>query len=104
MVPIHLTADDLGNFITRTNTPLAVLGQYIDHPDIDVVHVQDESATYDATRWLITERGHRQFGFVGVSDDLPPGPRRLRGFTNCLAFCVQFYGVTTWHYSSRQRK
>ncbi|MCA9914097.1 MAG: LacI family DNA-binding transcriptional regulator [Anaerolineae bacterium] len=84
MVPIHLTTQDLGDFISRTNTPLAVLGLHIDHPQIDVVFMQDEKAVYDATRWLVEERQHRSIGFIGVPDDLPPGPRRFRGFMRAL--------------------
>jgi DNA-binding LacI/PurR family transcriptional regulator len=84
MVPIHLTTEDLARFINRTSTPLAILGLHIDHPQIDVVYMDDERAVYDATRWLIEERRHERFGFIGVTDDLPPGPRRFRGFMNAL--------------------
>lgn len=84
MVPIHLTDEDINNFITRSNTPVTVLGQHVSHPQIDVIFGQDEPAMYEATRWLITERGHRQLGFIGVPDNLPPGPRRFRGFKRAL--------------------
>lgn len=84
MVPIHLTTKDLGDFINRINVPLAVLGQHINHPQIDVVFMHDEKAVYDATRWLIEERQHRRIGFIGVPDDLPPGPRRFQGFMKAL--------------------
>lgn len=84
MVPIHLTEKDIDNFITRSNTPVTVLGQHINHPQVDVIFGDDEAAIYEATRWLITERGHRRFGFIGVPDNLPPGPRRFRGFKRAL--------------------
>lgn len=84
MVPIHLTHDELDNFLMQTNTPVSVLGQHIHHPNIDVVYVHDERAVYEATRWMIDEKGYRDFGFVGVADDLPPGPRRYRGFMRAL--------------------
>ena len=84
MVPIHLTTADLSQFIARTDTPRAVLGEQINHPRIDVVYAKDELAIQEATRWLIDERGHRRFGFIGVSDDMPPGPRRQRGFLRAL--------------------
>ena len=84
MVPIHLTVQDLDDFISRSNTPLTVLGPQINHPHIDVIYGHDELAIYDATRWLITERGHQRLGFIGVPDDLPPGPRRFRGFKRAL--------------------
>jgi len=84
MVPQHLTAEDLDELITRTHTPLVVLGQHIQHPLIDVIYAQDKQAVYQATRWLITDRGHTRLGVVAVPNDLPPGPRRLRGFMKAL--------------------
>jgi DNA-binding LacI/PurR family transcriptional regulator len=84
MVPIHLTIDDIDTFISETNAPLAVLGQHIEHPDVDVVCVNDISATYESVRWMIEVRGYTSIGFVGVADDLPPGPRRFRGFQQAL--------------------
>lgn len=84
MVPQHLTAEDLDGFMSRTGTPVVVLGSQIDHPRIDVIHAHDEQAIYDATRWLIEERGHRRFGVIGVDDVFPPGPRRMRGIARAL--------------------
>lgn len=84
MVPYHLTSEDLGRFLHENKAPITVLGEHIDHENIDVVYVNDERACYEATRWMITERGYTRFGFVGVEDDLPPGPRRFRGFLRSL--------------------
>jgi DNA-binding LacI/PurR family transcriptional regulator len=84
MVPIHLTNADLDHYVSQTHIPFVVLAEYITHPNIDVVYVDDQRATYEATRWLIDECGHRKIGYVGVPEYLPPGPRRLRGFTQAL--------------------
>ena len=84
MVPIHLSMQDLDDFYMRTDTPITVLGQHVNHPNIDVVYVQDDQAIYEATLWLIEEKGHTQLGFVGVPDNLPPGPRRRRGFLRAI--------------------
>lgn len=84
MVPMHLTDEDLDDFITRTNTPLAVLGRHVQHPYIDVVYVDDEQAIYDVTMWLVQEQHHKSVGYVGVPDNLPPGPRRYRGFQRAM--------------------
>lgn len=84
MVPIHLTNDDLDRFMTETNTPIAVLGKQINHPNIDVAHVDGEKAMYEVTRWMINERGYTSLGFVGVPDDLPPAIPRARGFNRAL--------------------
>lgn len=80
MVPIHLTEKDLQDLYRQTGTPIVALGQQVTHPQIDVVYADDERSIYEATRWLIEEKGHTELGFVGVPDILPPGPRRRRGF------------------------
>jgi DNA-binding LacI/PurR family transcriptional regulator len=85
MVPQHLTEDDLDDFIARTNSPLVVLGQHITHPYLDVIYAEDERAVYEATRWLSDDLGHRRLGLINVPQDLPPGPRRLRGFLRAVA-------------------
>jgi LacI family transcriptional regulator len=84
MVPIHLTTEDLGDFFAQTNTPISVLGRYIQHPNIDVVYVNDEQAVYEAVSSIIVANGYKKIGYVGVPDDLPPGPRRFRGFMRAL--------------------
>lgn len=84
IVPYYLTSEDLNRVMEETHAPITVLGQHIQHPNIDVAYVDDERALYEATRWLITERGYRSFGFLGVSETLPPGPRRFRGFQRAL--------------------
>lgn len=80
MAPQHLTITELDYYFVQTQIPFVVLGKHITHPNIDVVFVDDERATYEATRWLISECGHRQIGYIGVPDDLPPARGRLHGF------------------------
>jgi DNA-binding LacI/PurR family transcriptional regulator len=88
MVPIHLTDEDLDNSFGKSNTPLAILGSHLNYMGgFDMVYVNDEVATYEAACWMITERGYRDFGFIGVTDDLPPGPRRYGGFMRALDEC-----------------
>ncbi len=87
MVPIRLSNADLDHYVSQTHIPFVVLAEYIVHPNIDVVFLNDEHATYDATRWLIAECGHRKIGYLGVADYYPPGPRRLHGFTRALNDC-----------------
>jgi LacI family transcriptional regulator len=84
MVPIHLSKQEFVDFIAQTNTPIAVLGKQIEHDDIDVVYLDDEEAIYQTVCWLITARGHREIGFVGVGEAYPPGPRRLHGFERAM--------------------
>lgn len=84
MVPIHLTAEDIHDFVSETNMPITLLADHINHPDIDNVYVNDERATYDAIRWMIAERGYQNIGYIGVTDDFPPGPRRIKGFMQAM--------------------
>lgn len=84
MVPIHLQAEELDKLLTLTNTPIAVLGQHVEHPLIDVVYADDEQGMYKSTQWLISERGYASIGYLGVPSSLPPGPRRWRGFERAM--------------------
>jgi LacI family transcriptional regulator len=84
MVPIHLTNEDLEHYVSQTHIPFVVLAEYITHPNIDVVYLNDELAMYEATRWLISECGYTKIGYVGVPDYLPPGPRRVRGYRRAM--------------------
>jgi LacI family transcriptional regulator len=84
LVPTHLTADELDNYASQTHIPFVVLGHHINHPNIDVVYMDDELATYETTLWLIRECGHAQVGYIGVPPFYPPGPRRLSGFTRAM--------------------
>ena len=84
MVPIRLTNEDFEHYVSQTHIPFVVLAEYVTHPTIDVVYLNDERATYEATQWLIRECGHKKLGYIGVADFYPPGPRRLRGFSRAL--------------------
>ena len=84
MAPHRLTADDLDKFMRRSHIPVVSLGAQTKHPMIDVVGGTSEPATYEAIRWLIQEKGHHRIGFIGVVDDMPPGPARLRGYERAM--------------------
>jgi LacI family transcriptional regulator len=84
MAPHRLTTEDLDNFIKRSHIPIVALGAQVQHPLVDVVGGTSEPATYQAISWLIHEKGHRRIGFLGVADDMPPGPPRLRGYERAL--------------------
>lgn len=84
MVPFRLSLDEIEQLITLTGARIVVLGDHIQHPLIDYVWVDDEKAFYEGVTWLHTARGHRRIGFMGVPDDLPPGPRRWRGYQRAM--------------------
>lgn len=85
MVPYHLTAPEIDRLIRLTNAHIAILGNHITHPAVDKVWLDDEQATFEAVQWVLQQRPYRRFGYIGVPDKLPPGPRRLRGFQRALA-------------------
>lgn len=85
MAPQHLTISELDHFFSQTQIPFVALGKHIDHPNIDVVYVDDERAIYEATIWLINKGKHQKVGFIGVPASLPPGLGRLHGFTRAMA-------------------
>lgn len=84
MSPHRLSTVDLDTFITRCHIPIVAIGAQVQHPLIDVIGGTSEPATYDAVSWLI-QKGHRRIGFVGVADDVPPGPPRLQGYERAMA-------------------
>ncbi|MEZ4712536.1 MAG: LacI family DNA-binding transcriptional regulator [Caldilineaceae bacterium] len=108
VVPYHLTEDDLDELIVRTGASVVVLGQHINHPQIDTVGCDDESATYDAIRWLIETKGHRRIGFVGVQPAFPPGKRRYDAYARAmqeaqLPIPPEYIKVGDWQVESGQR-
>lgn len=84
MAPHRLTTEDLDQFIRKSHIPVVALGAQVQHPAVDVVGGTSEPATYEAISWLIHDKGHRRIGFIGVADDMPPGPPRLRGYQRAM--------------------
>lgn len=84
MVPYHLTYADLEQLWAQTGAAIAVLGSHITHPAVDVVGVDDGKATYALASWLINERGHRQIGYIGVTNHFAVGVRRHAAYVRSL--------------------
>jgi len=84
IAPHRLTLDDLDNFIKRSHIPVVAVGAQVEHPLVDVVGGTSQPATYEAITWLIKTKGYQRIGFIGVADDMPPGPARLRGYENAM--------------------
>lgn len=83
-IPYHLTNQDFDRLIEQTGAAIAVLGQHITHPALDVVRVDDQRPTYDVVKWLIRERGHTRIALIGVTHQFPPGARRYQMFVNAM--------------------
>jgi DNA-binding LacI/PurR family transcriptional regulator len=84
MVPFHLTDEQINQLIERTGTTVVALASHLEHPDVDTVSADDETATYEAVKWLIEEKHHTRVGFIGVTDVYPPGKRRRRAYHRAL--------------------
>ncbi len=84
MVPYHLTDEQIDQLIKRTGTVVVALANHIQHPEVDTVYSDDETATYEAVKWLIEHKQHRKVGFIGVTDEYPPGKRRRKGYHRAL--------------------
>ena len=84
MVPIHLTDADFERLLARTGVPVVVLGQHVNHPQVDTVFGSDDRATFDGIKWLIQERGHKRIGFIGVTTSIAAGQRRKAAFIDAL--------------------
>jgi DNA-binding LacI/PurR family transcriptional regulator len=84
MAPHRLMLADLDNFIRRSHIPVVAIGAQVEHPAVDIVGGTSQQATYDAISWLIKVKGHQRIGFLGVTQDMPPGPARLRGYERAM--------------------
>ncbi len=87
IAPVHLTHQDVDFFVTLTGTPIVALGDQVNHPQVDVVHMDDQQAMYDGIRWLVEQRGYRRIGCLGVPAPIQIGPRRLQGVLQGLDDC-----------------
>ena len=84
MAPHRLSTEDLEDFIQRSRIPVVAIGAQVQHPLVDVVGGTSEPATYEAISWLIEQKSHRDIAFIGVKDDMPPGPPRLAGYMRAM--------------------
>jgi DNA-binding LacI/PurR family transcriptional regulator len=84
MAPYHLSDDDLGELIDRTDAVITAVGQHLNHPQIDIAFGNDELATYNVVKWLHQTKGHTNIGFIGVTERFPAGARRRSGFERAL--------------------
>lgn len=85
VVPYHLTNADLNHLLEQTGASIAVLGQHITHPAVDVVCVNDHQAVFDTITWLIRQRNHQKIALIGVTNQFPAGARRYAAYCEALA-------------------
>lgn len=108
MTPYYLTDDDLDKLITRTGAAIAVTGNHIHHPQVDVVYGDDARASYKAVRWLIERRGHQRIAMVCANLEYPVTVRRHGAFQQAmaearLAVPAEYVVAGDWSVESGQR-
>lgn len=84
MVPYHLTDDEIDDLLQRTGASIVALASHLHHPMVDTVASDDGQATYDAIRWLIEQKGHREIGYIRVPLSYPPGLRRYNAYCEAM--------------------
>lgn len=107
-VPYHLTEVELGQLAERTGAAIAVLGQHINHPQIDTVACRDADGVREAIRWLVTDCGHERIGFIGVTQQFHAGRRRWKAYESALTSVdlkirPQYSQIGDWSVESGQR-
>ena len=84
IVPWHLTDEDLRNLIDRTGMAVSIVGNHLHLPDADVVYADDATASYEAVRWLIEQRGHQRIAMICASHEFPVIKRRYGAFRQAM--------------------
>lgn len=82
-----ITDENIDQLIKYTGTAVVSLNEYLQHPEVDVLLSSDEDASYQAVRWLVETKHHRQVGFIGIVDAHPNGKPRRAGYRRALADC-----------------
>jgi LacI family transcriptional regulator len=81
--PSEVTFGDLQD-LQDAQIPVVLIGSQIDHPDLDVVMVNNVQGAYDAVSHLI-DLGHRRIGLVGGPRAASSGEQRFQGYIRALA-------------------
>lgn len=84
MAPYHLNDDDIDRLMVRSGCAVAVVGQHIGHPQVDVAFGDDGRAVYETVMWLINQRGHERIAFIGVTDAFSAGARRHQAYEQAM--------------------
>jgi LacI family transcriptional regulator len=80
--PSEVTSRDLQD-LQNAQIPVVLIGSQIDHPDLDVVMVDNIQGAYDAVSHLI-DLGHHRIGLVGGSRAASSGEQRFQGYIRAL--------------------
>ncbi len=83
-VPYHLTDDEFDQLMDRTGVKIAVVGQHVHHPMVDVAFSDDSRAVKAAVTWLLVEKGHTRIAFIGTPDATGAGARRRQAYEDII--------------------
>lgn len=83
--PSKVTLSDLQE-VTRSQIPVVLIGSQIDHPDYDVVMVDNVQGGRDAVKYL-HDLGHQRIGFIGGPRTSSSGDQRYQGYLRALTEC-----------------
>lgn len=83
LVPYHVDDEEISLLMRRTGASVVLLGKESQLPLVDTAYADDDRATYDATRWLLDEGGHKRIAYIGVPDT-HVGNRRVRAFLRAM--------------------
>ena len=89
--PSGVTSAELRDF-QQAQVPVVLIGSQIDHPEFDVVMVDNIKGAYDAVKHLI-DLGHSRIGLVGGTRDASSGEQRYQGYIRALTH----HGLTIDH-------
>lgn len=84
IIPYHLNDQDLDDLMLRTGVVISAVGNHLHHPDIDVTFADDWKASYDATQWLINEKGHQRIAMIMADHRFPVTVRRYSAFRQAM--------------------
>ena len=80
--PSEVTSGDLQD-LQDAQIPVVLIGSQIDHPNLDVVMVDNVQGAYDAVSHLF-DLGHRRIGLIGGLRASSSGEQRFQGYIRAL--------------------
>jgi len=78
----NITYDDLVPLLAQ-GIQIVMIGAHIDHPDLDIVHIDARKGAYDAVTHLI-KLNHRRIGFVTGTLSTYSVRRRYEGYQDAM--------------------
>lgn len=78
-----ISKEILDDLMQKANIPIVLVDNHLNHPHVYGVDNDDFGGAYKATKYLI-ELGHKNIGFIGISNTHPLGRECFNGFLKAL--------------------